>query len=84
MTNVDTTNCTKQYAIIDIKTGRASSTDSSRFAEQIAESRTYSNPCVIIDMHTMQITDVFACDGRLTVGLSGIRFREMKEGDNAN
>jgi hypothetical protein len=79
MKNVDTTNCTKQWAIIDIKTGRASSFESSSFAEVVADRRTYSNPCVIIDLHTMQITDVFACDGRLTVGLSGIRFREMKE-----
>jgi hypothetical protein len=78
MKDVDLTRCTKQYAIIDIKTGRASSTDSSRYAEQIAEGRTYSNPCVIIDLHTMQICDVFACDGRLTVGLSGVRFREME------
>jgi hypothetical protein len=79
MKNVDTTHCTKQWAIIDIKTGRASSVESSSYAEAIAESRSYSNPCVIIDLHTMQITDVFACDGRLSVGLSGIRFREMKE-----
>ncbi len=79
MKNVDTTHCTKQWAIIDIKTGRAVTTDSSSYAEVIADSRSYSNPCVIIDLHTMQITDVFACDGRLNVGLSGIRFREMKE-----
>ena len=81
MKDVDLTRCTKQYAVIDIKTGRASSTDSSRYAEQIANSRTYSNPCVIIDLHTMQICDVFACDGRLTVGLSGVRFREMEVRD---
>jgi hypothetical protein len=79
MKNVELSHCTKRWAIIDIKTGRASSTDSSRFAEQIAEGRTYSNPCVIIDLHTMQICDVFACDGRLSVGLSGIRFRETEE-----
>jgi hypothetical protein len=79
MKNVELSHCTKRWAIIDIKTGRASSTDSSRFAETVAERRTYSNPCVIIDLHTMQICDVYACDGRLTVGLSGIRFRETEE-----
>lgn len=79
MKNVDFSHCTKQYAVVDIKTGRVNSLDSSRFAEVVADSRTYSNPCVIIDLHTMQICDVFACDGRLTVGLSGVRFREKEE-----
>lgn len=79
MKNVDFSHCTKQYAVVDIKTGRVSSLDSSRFAETVADSHTYSNPSVIIDMHTMQICDVFACDGRLTVGLSGVRFREKEE-----
>jgi len=79
MKNVDFSHCTQQYAIVDIKTGRASSVQSSTFAETVADSRTYSNPCVIIDLHTMQITDVFACDGRLTIGLSGVRFRDLKE-----
>lgn len=79
MENVDFSNCAQQYAIVDIKTGRASSVQSSTFAETVADSRTYSSPCVIIDLHTMQITDVFACDGRLTIGLSGVRFRDLKE-----
>lgn len=81
MKNVELSHCTKQYAIIDIRTGRASTTDSSAFAEVIAEGRAYSQPCVIVDLHTMQITDVFACDGRLNVGLSGIRFREEEVRD---
>jgi hypothetical protein len=81
MKNVKLSHCTKQYAIIDIKTGRANSTDSSSFAEVVAESWTYRSPCVIVDLHTMQITDVFTCDGRLTVGLSGIRFREEEVRD---
>jgi hypothetical protein len=79
MKNVDLSRCTGQYAVIDIKTGRASSTDSFRFAETAAERRTYSNPCVIIDLHTMQICDVFACDGRLVVGAGGVLVREMEE-----
>lgn len=79
MKNVDLSHCTRQYAVIDIKTGRVNSFESSRYAENVATGRTYSNPCVIIDMHTMQICDVFACDGRLTVGLSGVRVRETEE-----
>jgi hypothetical protein len=81
MKNVELSHCTRRWAIIDIRTGKANSVESSSFAEVVADSRTYSNPCVIIDLYTMQITDVFACDGRLSVGLSGIRFRETEVRD---
>jgi hypothetical protein len=76
MKSVDFTRCTHRWAIVDVKTGRAFSCDSSKYAEVIAHSKSYSDPCVIIDLHTMQICDVFVEDGHMSVGLLGIQFRE--------
>lgn len=81
MKNVDLTRYgTRQYAVIEVKTGRvAQSYESSISAERVAEAvSNREGACVIIDLHTMEICDVFADGGRLSVGLSGIRFRGME------
>jgi hypothetical protein len=81
MKNVDLSRCTGQYAVIDIKTGDSVSFHSFDIAEAIAESKSCTNPCVIIDMETMQIIDVFGDGGRLVIGAGGVLVREMEEAE---
>ena len=68
MTNVDLTHYgARKYAIIEVKTGRvAQSYESSFTAERVAEAvSNREGACVVIDLHTMEICDVFADRGRM-------------------
>jgi hypothetical protein len=81
MKNVDLSGCASQYAIINIKTGGCISFHSFDIAEAVAEAEACVSPCVIIDMETMQIIDVFGDGGRLVIGAGGVLVRETEVSD---